>query len=522
MNRLLLIEGPGQGLRAGLRQEGFDVVVADDGASGLDAAAAGRFDVILLDATHGLDVLKRLRARGDATPVILLAAGGANGERIPGLDLGADDCVRAPFGLAELVARIRVRVAAAHRVAVLSAAIAETVRHGDLHGILEGLLATTRALTGAERGLVLLAADDGSFRTLASHGCEADARYCTTVVRHVFTCGEAAAMLGTDGDWQPGSGSSAVDLRLRRVLCAPLVGRGRVVGVLYADSRVRVQGFGRADVALFASLAAQCGLAVEKARAWRETRRLERELHAAGTVQRAMLPPPQVSGTAVEIAGLSRPCVEAGGDYFDYIPRGAHRLALAMGDAAGHGVAAALCMSAARSLVRTFLPRVDDLAAVLTEVNGGLARDMTHGTFMSLFLGELDTGTGALRYASAGHGAALLYRASAEAFRELEPTGAALGLLKESPYELARLRPLAPGDILLLFTDGVPEAMNAARELFGLARLKACVTRLRRAPAPEILHAVEEAVTRFTGGVAPSDDASLMVVKGTAGYRLAG
>ncbi|MHC4490926.1 MAG: SpoIIE family protein phosphatase [Planctomycetota bacterium] len=485
MNRLLLIEGPGQGLRAGLRQEGFDVVVADDGASGLDAAAAGRFDVILLDATH-------------------------------------DDCVRAPFGLAELVARIRVRVAAAHRVAVLSAAIAETVRHGDLHGILEGLLATTRALTGAERGLVLLAADDGSFRTLASHGCEADARYCTTVVRHVFTCGEAAAMLGTDGDWQPGSGSSAVDLRLRRVLCAPLVGRGRVVGVLYADSRVRVQGFGRADVALFASLAAQCGLAVEKARAWRETRRLERELHAAGTVQRAMLPPPQVSGTAVEIAGLSRPCVEAGGDYFDYIPRGAHRLALAMGDAAGHGVAAALCMSAARSLVRTFLPRVDDLAAVLTEVNGGLARDMTHGTFMSLFLGELDTGTGALRYASAGHGAALLYRASAEAFRELEPTGAALGLLKESPYELARLRPLAPGDILLLFTDGVPEAMNAARELFGLARLKACVTRLRRAPAPEILHAVEEAVTRFTGGVAPSDDASLMVVKGTAGYRLAG
>ncbi|MHC4730334.1 MAG: response regulator transcription factor, partial [Planctomycetota bacterium] len=78
MNRLLLIEGPGQGLRAGLRQEGFDVVVADDGASGLDAAAAGRFDVILLDATHGLDVLKRLRARGDATPVILLAAGGAN------------------------------------------------------------------------------------------------------------------------------------------------------------------------------------------------------------------------------------------------------------------------------------------------------------------------------------------------------------------------------------------------------------------------------------------------------------
>jgi CheY-like chemotaxis protein len=513
MSRLLLIEGFGQGLRAGLRGEGFDVVVAADAAAG--------FDVILLDATR-LDVLRRLRARGDATPVILLETGGANGERIPGLELGADDCVRAPFGLQELVARIRARMAAAHRVAVLHAAIAETVKHRDLHGALEGLLATAATLTGAERGLVLLAEDDGSFRTLAAHGCGKDARYCTTVVRHVFTCGEAAAMLGTDGDWQPGSGSSAVDLRLRRVLCAPLVNRDRVIGVLYADSRVRVDGFGRADVALFSSLASQCGLAVEKASAWRENRRLERELHAAGTVQRAMLPRPQVSGTAVEIAGLSRPCVEAGGDYFDYIPRGPHRLALAMGDAAGHGVAAALCMSAARSLVRTFLPRVDDLAAVLTEVNGGLARDMTHGTFMSLFLGELDTSTGALRYASAGHGASLLYRASERNFQELEPTGAALGLLEEAPYELACLQPLAPGDILLLFTDGIPEAMNAARELFGLARLKACVARLRNAPPTEILHAVEEALTLFAGGVAPSDDLSLMVVKGTPRYRLAG
>ena len=514
MNRLLVIEGPGHGLRAGLRREGFDVVVAGDAAAGLDAAATGAFDVILLDATQGLDVLKRLRARGDATPVILLATDGANGERIPGLELGADDCVRAPFGLAELVARIRARVAAAHRVAVLNTAIAETVRHRDLHGVLGGLLATAAALTGAERGLVLLAQDDGSFRTLAAHGCGEDARYCTTVVRHVFTRGEAAAMLGSDGDWEPGSDSSAVDLRLRRVLCAPLASRGRVVGVLYADSRVRVDGFMRADVTLFESLAAQCGLAVEKARAWRENRRLERELHAAGTVQRAMQPRPRVSGTAVEIAGLSRPCAEAGGDYLDYVPRGTHRLALAMGDAAGHGVAAALCMSAARSLVRTFLPRIDDLAAVLTEVNGGIARDMTHGTFMSLFLGELDTSTGALRYASAGHGAALVYRASERTFRELAPTGAALGLLREAPYELARLRPLAPGDILLLFTDGVPEAMNAARELFGLARLQACVTGLRRAPATEILQGVEEAVARFAGGVSPSDDLSLMVVKG--------
>lgn len=516
---LLLIDDPG-GLRAGLRQEGFGVVVAEDAAAGLDAAVAGGFDVILLDAIEGLDVLRHLRARGDATPVILLAAEGANGERIVGLELGADDCMRAPFGLDELVARIRARVAAAQRVAVLTTAINETVRHRDLHVVLEGLLATAAALTGAERGLVLLAEEDGSFRTVAAHGCAPGARYCTTVVRHVYTCGEAAAMLGNDGDWQPRSEGSVVELRLRRVLCAPLASRGRVVGVLYADSRVRAEGFGRADVALFVSLAEQCGLAVEKTSAWREKRRLERELHAAGSVQRAMLPRRRVSGSAVEIAGLSRPCVEAGGDYFDYIPRGAHRLALAMGDAAGHGVAAALCMSAARSLVRTFLPRLDDLAAVLTEVNGGLARDMK--TFMSLFLGELDTRTGALRYASAGHGAALLYRAEARTFRELEPTGAALGVLRESPYGLTRVRPLAPGDILLLFTDGVSEAMNADRELFGLERLQACVSRLHRAPTTEILQGVEDAVTRFAGGVAPSDDASLMVVKGTTRYRLAG
>ncbi|MHC4550846.1 MAG: SpoIIE family protein phosphatase [Planctomycetota bacterium] len=518
MSRILLIEDDRRAARAlcrDLEQERYEVVVAGDGEAGLAAAAAGGFELILLAVTvprpGGFEVLKRLRTRADATPVILLSARGGERERVCGLRLGADDYLTKPCARAELLACIHARAAAARRIAVLADAIAATSRSQDLPDALAALLRRARELTGAERALVLLAENGGPPRVAATSGCERAPRYCTSVVRQVLDSGQAQAMLGTDGDWEPGNGTSVVELRLRRVLCAPLQSGGRILGALYADSRVRVEGFGRADLTLFESLASQCGLAVEKA----HKHRLERELHAAGTVQQAMLPQPAVAGAAVEVAGLSRPCVEAGGDYLDYLPRGGHRLALAMGDAAGHGVAAALCMSAARSLVRAFLPRVDDPAGVLAEVNRDLARDMAHGTFMSLFLGEIDTYSGALRYASAGHGAALIYRAATRCVEELEPTGAALGLLRETTYRVARVRALGPGDLLLLFTDGVSEARSPDRALFGMARVKRLLVELHRESVTRILEGLEHAVMQFTQGDAPRDDLSLLVVKGT-------
>jgi sigma-B regulation protein RsbU (phosphoserine phosphatase) len=283
------------------------------------------------------------------------------------------------------------------------------------------------------------------------------------------------------------------------------------VGVLYADSRVSATGFARPDLDLFAALAAQCALALERA----ERQRMEREQREARDVQRAMLPARSVVGDSVEVAGFCRPREEAGGDYFDLIPLGGDRLAVVLADASGHGLAAALCMSAARSLLRTFLPRTDALHAVLADVNSALARDMPSGTFMSLFLGELDLRSGGLRYASAGHNAAVVSRA-AGACEELAPTGPALAVVSQASFGTAVAAPLAPDDLLLLYTDGIPEARGPQRELFGMRRLKRTLLACRESSAPEIVGTISRAIASFTGAAGPADDVSLVVAKGRA------
>ncbi|MDH3593040.1 MAG: SpoIIE family protein phosphatase [Planctomycetota bacterium] len=515
MSRILLIEddrSTARGLCSSLEAENHVVARAADGPAGLAKAAVGTYDLIVLDVTlpglSGFEVLARLRERGDATPVILLSARADEKSRIRGLDLGADDFVAKPFALGELLSRIRTRARTARHMAVLRGAIAEST--------LDTLLESALELTGAERGLLLV--DDGAGELIieAARGLGDSPRYCRTVARRVFRTGQAEALLEADGDWRNGSGS-VLDLKLRRVLCAPLRGRGRVVGVLYADSRMQLESWGAADVRLFESLASQCGLALDRARAQRDRDRLEREMRAAGSIQRAMQArPPEHGAVAVDIAGLTNPLEPAGGDYVDYIEdeRMPHRLSLVMGDAAGHGVAAALSMSAARSLVRTFLPRVDEPAAVLAEVNRGFVRDLAVGNFMSLFLAQVDTANCTLRYASAGH-ACFVYRAATGGCETLDATGPALGLVEDAVYATRTVEALSADDVLVLFTDGVTEAMGPGREMFGVGRIEALVAAAHAEEGRAIVDRVTAAVRRFAGRRGPADDLSLMVVKGT-------
>ena len=251
----------------------------------------------------------------------------------------------------------------------------------------------------------------------------------------------------------------------------------------------------------------------------REKRRMEAELTEAKDLQQSMLPRVPVRAARLEIAGFNRPCEEAGGDYFDYIHLGNERIALVIGDVAGHGVGSALFMTAARSLLRTFLgaygrsaaairvgsvPCVSDVGDVLGEVNRALVRDMPAGAFMSLFLGELDLRTGGLRYASAGHTPGIVYRAAADEFDELKPTGPALGVVDNARYEVCTVVPPLQGqDAVLLYTDGATEAMGENREMFGVERLK---TALARSMALSILPPKGSAARRSISAASASSN----------------
>jgi serine phosphatase RsbU (regulator of sigma subunit) len=246
-----------------------------------------------------------------------------------------------------------------------------------------------------------------------------------------------------------------------------------------------------------------------------ELRRLEAELELSQAVQRALLPSsvPDISG--VEMAAFSRPAQIVGGDYFDFVRfrDGAHGVAI--GDVAGHGVAASLLMASLQTALRTFVGQCHSPAEVMQMLNRFLVHNVNFTTFTTLFLARFEPRTQRLTYANAGHNPPLLWRTPNSHPGELQwldPTGAAIGLLEDGPYQ-AETVDLATDDVLLLYTDGVSEATNADREEFGAERLAGLVRGSSRRPAGEIVRNVREAVEQFGAGRPLADDTTILIAK---------
>ena len=222
-----------------------------------------------------------------------------------------------------------------------------------------------------------------------------------------------------------------------------------------------------------------------------EQEKLRRDVALAAEVQRRLLPerPPQREGTA--LAALSLPARSVGGDYYDFLDLGEHRIGIALADIAGKGVAAALIMAVVQASLRivasdgeTSLP---DLAA---KMNGFLHRSTGSNSYATFFYAQLDERNRQLRYVNAGHNPPYLLRAAEHAasdpeIRELSIGGTVLGLFPQMTYEEATVD-LKSGDVLVAFTDGVTEALNVAEEEFGEERLKELLRGVVQLPAAEI------------------------------------
>ena len=413
----------------------------------------------------------------------------------------------------------------ARNVAILLDTIAEVNRNPDLDSLLRSIIAKAIAITNAERGILLLRNEETRQievrvgRDKMGNPLPKGAKYSTSIPGKVFASGESVTLMdAAGGGGDVALGQSILDLRLVSVMCAPLTTADETIGVLYVDSRASAKGFTKGDLELFTTLGAQCGQAVKSAelvRAYIDQQRLKQELHVAKDIQQNMLPNKTIERPHVEIAGYNRPCDETGGDYYDYITMPDRKLGVVIGDVSGHGIGAALFMATARALLRAFTYKVANPAEVLGEVNRFLERDMPTGSFMTLFFSEINTKTGALRFASAGHNPCFIFRKGTGSFEELERTGPGLGIIEDVEYGLSETQPLGPGDILLLYTDGVPEAMSPEKELFGEERMKHLLAGLQEREPSEIVSQFVRAVTEFTKRETFEDDLTLVVVKGT-------
>jgi sigma-B regulation protein RsbU (phosphoserine phosphatase) len=245
---------------------------------------------------------------------------------------------------------------------------------------------------------------------------------------------------------------------------------------------------------------------------------LKEALNLAKEVQQNLLPPGPPSVPGLEMAGRSLYCQETGGDYYDYILRPGRarnrHLCVAVGDVVGHGISAALLMTTVRALLRCRLNQPGPIGEVIGDVNRLLYQDTsTSGSFVTLFLLEIDPTGGQLEWIRAGHDPAWLYRAAVGEAQELGGPGMALGVDGDCSYLSGGRSALNDGDILLIGTDGIWDTRNERSEKFGKQRLRAIVQRHRDQDAGAILQAIFNALEAFRGNAAQEDDITLVIVK---------
>ncbi len=242
-----------------------------------------------------------------------------------------------------------------------------------------------------------------------------------------------------------------------------------------------------------------------------EMERLEHELELARQLQQSILPHefPQMAG--VNCAASSRPARQVGGDFYDVMPAGDGRLGLVMADVSDKGMPAALYMALVRSLIRAEANHSDSPREVLLSVHRLLMRISQANMFVTVFYGVLDLARGRLRYARAGHDRPLLYRPAQNDCRFLTGEGMLLGIVEPVVLEEVEVE-VCPGDVLVLYTDGITDANSPAEELFGLARLQEAVCTAGSRRADDLLDHIFEQVSEFQAGAVQYDDMALLVV----------
>lgn len=243
-----------------------------------------------------------------------------------------------------------------------------------------------------------------------------------------------------------------------------------------------------------------------------ERRDLETELELSQTVQRALIPHEAPSIPGLDAAAFSRPAKIVSGDYFDFIPLADGSYALTIADAMGHGIAASMFMASLQATLHMLLPDSLTAGAVLKRINHFYLHNVNYTTFVTIFIGVFNPRTRSLTYFNSGHHPPALVRRNSSQVAWLAPNGPAIGIVEDYRIEPGQVQ-LAPGDTLVLYTDGIPEAINANRKEFGSERIGQMAVRYAHLSAGEIITKVRGELAQFTANHPILDDITLVAFK---------
>jgi phosphoserine phosphatase RsbU/P len=383
--------------------------------------------------------------------------------------------------------------------------------------------------TGAERGFIMLANAKGELEFKIARGrgklTLSGQSFATSqkIPQEVFATGRERIVADLREGDLAGDHLGTLALGIRHVLCTPLRvvryleqstsdGEQRPIGVLYLDSREKGQLMSSTARTALEEVAREAASAIESARLYREATekaRLERELLLAAEIQRALLPEAMQSGPHFDVAASSIPCRSIGGDFFDYFNLADGRFGFTLGDVAGKGPPAALLTAMIQGAFAAQVTSTDSPAALMAHINRTLIRRAIQSRFVTVMYGVLGV-DGRLTYSNAGHNPPILV--GRNGVRRLETGGLILGLFPHATYEEETVQ-MEDGDTLVVFSDGVTEALNSAGDEFGEERLLPCIDEHRGCATDVLLDKILTTVRTFAASAAQNDDVTALVLR---------
>ncbi len=295
----------------------------------------------------------------------------------------------------------------------------------------------------------------------------------------------------------------------------PIKFRDKIIGVLNLTDKKNGNNFESDELMTFIAVSDQIGKSYENAiyyNEFLEKERLEKELEIAKQIQKHILPKEFKELTGIDAAGISIPAKEVGGDFYDYMKLKENLYGFLIADVSGKSLPAGMFMALARNILRVESFNLIEPAKVLEASNKYIYQDSESGMFVTLFYGVVNTAEKILKYGTGGHNPQLLFKKNRNEFVELKARGIPLGISPDSKYVEQDIN-IEKDDILLLYTDGVTEAINEKNEEFEVERLKNVIYKNKDKSSQDIINAVLDAIKEFTKGVPQFDDITLLVLK---------
>ncbi|MGH9732887.1 MAG: SpoIIE family protein phosphatase, partial [Candidatus Acidiferrales bacterium] len=411
--------------------------------------------------------------------------------------------------------------------------VARTLGSGlSLEDVLAAVVDAAIRVTRTERGVLLLANDEGELRPTIARDAKGellkveDLKISSGVLKRVATSRRELIVSDTGDEAAIGAQASVASLSLLTIVAIPIEKlpviaavdltitseEADLLGVLYLDSRSPSTAFSEIDREVLRTLAREAATVIENARlfaAAREKGRLDHEIEIASQIQRELLPKSFPQMPHVSVAGSTLACHSVGGDCFDVVALDGGRYGFFVGDVAGKGIAASLLATLLQGVFYTTAALDIPLAEATKRVNQFLCERSSDDRYATLFYGVLDP-AGHLEYINAGHVPPLVRRASGELV-ELASSNFPVGMFAEAEFTAEHVA-LQAGDFVVIYTDGVSEARNMSDEMYEQERLSKLLCEFTGSTAEELAEAVRFGVRDFTGGAPQADDITMVVL----------